>query len=227
VLGPNGSGKSTLIQLLQGWLWPRKGGLEVLGRRFGENDLAELRQRVAWVGLEAESEFPAFQTVGDIALSGAMGTVGLQFEKPRPRKRQAARDALAALGLGALEKRPFAKLSQGQRRLALIARALAMRPHLLLLDEPASGLDPVARERFLRRIQGLLRKGSGPLVVYVTHHLEEILPGITHVLLMRRGRIVAAGAKREVLTRPMLETAYGTRLTLAKAGGRRFLRLGN
>jgi len=228
ILGPNGSGKSTLVQVLQGWLWPLSGAVSVLGRSFGEDDVDALRRRVAWVGSEVEPEFPAHQTVGDLAVSGAVGTLGIQFERPDPRQRAAARHALALLGLTSLAKRPFNQLSQGQRRLTVIARALAMGPDLLLLDEATSGLDPVARERFLERIQNLLKRDSGPasrknshpLVIYITHHLEEVLPGFTHVLLLREGRVVAAGPRKEVLTPALLKKTFAARFTLSSRRGR-------
>jgi iron complex transport system ATP-binding protein len=217
VLGPNGSGKSSLVQMLQGWLWPQAGNLTVLGRRFGSDDVAELRRRVAWVGSEAEPEFPGRQTVADIVLSGAVGTHGLQFERPSARQRAAAKRALAELGLTALSRRPFQRLSQGQRRLAVIARAVAMRPDLLLLDEASAGLDPVARAGFLCRVGRLIRRGAeGPAVVYSTHHLEEVLPGFTHVLLLRRGRVVGAGPRKSMLTPRRLRAAFGARFEIPR-----------
>ncbi len=209
VLGPNGSGKSTLVQLLQGWLWPRDGSLEVLGRRFGEDDIGELRRHVAWVGSEAEPELPGRQTVADIAASGTVGTLGLQCDRPGRRQRVVAAEALRVLGLSLLADRPFRQLSQGQRRLVLIARAVAMKPDLLLLDEPTAGLDPVARARFLARVKQLLRRGRGsPAVLYITHHIEEIAPGFTHALLLRRGQVVAAGPKEKILTSGLLKATY-------------------
>lgn len=210
VLGPNGSGKSTLVQLLQGRLWPRDGSVEVLGRRFGEDDVAELRRRLAWVGSEAEPELPGRQSVADIAASGAVGTLGLQFERPDRRQRAAGASALRLLGIARIGDRPFRQLSQGQRRLALIARALAMEPDLLLLDEPTAGLDPAARGKFLARIGRLLRRSAArPAVLYITHHLDEVQPGFTHVLLLRQGRAVAADRRERVLTRAILQKTFG------------------
>lgn len=228
VLGPNGSGKSSLVQMLQGRLWPQDGDLSVLGRAFGEDDVAELRRHIAWVGNEVEPEFPEWQTVGDVAASGALGTLGIQFDAPGKAHRAAATRALRAVGMEALAKRPFTRLSQGQRRRAVIARALAMRPDLLLLDEPTSGLDPVAREDFLARLSGLLRpatpRSARPVVIYITHYVEEILPAFTHVLLLREGRAVAAGPKAKVLTPALLEKTFGAKLRVERRGGRIWLR---
>ena len=229
VLGPNGSGKSTLVQVLQGWLWPQEGTVSVLGRDFGSDDVSELRRHVAWVGNEVEPEFPANQTVADLAASGAVGTLGIQFDIPNAKQKSTVQKALRLLGLTQLAKRPFRQLSQGQRRLAVIARALIMRPDLLLLDEPTSGLDPVAREHFLERVASLLRpdskSGFQPGVIYITHHLEEILPGFTHVLLLREGRVVAAGPREQVLTPALLEKTFAARFTISSRDGRQWTQL--
>jgi iron complex transport system ATP-binding protein len=226
ILGPNGSGKSTLVQMLQGRLWPQDGDLSVLGRAFGEDDVAELRRHVAWVGNEAEPEFPAWQTVGEVVASGALGTLGIQFENPGKRERLEAGRAMRLLGIGHLAKRPFDQLSQGQRRRTVIARALAMKPDLLLLDEACNGLDPVSRESFLKSLAKLLRPDSRPAVIYITHHTEEILPAFTHVLLLREGKVVAAGSKTKVLTPALLEKTFGAKLKITRQGGRVWLRAG-
>lgn len=227
VLGPNGSGKSSLVQMLQGWLWPQDGTLSVLGREFGEHDVSELRRHVAWVGNELEEEVPPHQTVGELVASGAVGTLGIQFETPGKKEKAVAARALRLLGLAPLAKRPFNRLSQGQRRRAVIARALAMEPDLLLLDEATGGLDPVTRERFLEALDKLLRptaKRPGPALVYITHHSEEILPSFTHVLLLREGRVVAAGPKAKVLTPGLLEKTFGAKLKISRHDGRIWLR---
>ncbi len=226
VLGPNGSGKSTLVQMMQGRLWPQEGSLSVLGREFGEDDVAELRTHIAWVGNEVEPEFPEWQVVADVAASGALGTLGVQFEAPGKVHREAAARALRLLGIGHLAARPFNRLSQGQRRRAVIARALAMKPDLLLLDEATNGLDPVARESFLKSLEKLVRPDSRPAILYITHHTEEILPSFTHVLLLRGGKVVAAGPKAKVLTPALLERTFGAKLRVTRRDGRVWLTAG-
>lgn len=226
VLGPNGSGKSTLVQMMQGRLWPQDGSLSVLGRAFGEDDVAELRTHIAWVGNEVEPEFPEWQSVADVAASGALGTLGLQFDVPKKEHRDAAARALRMMDIAHLATRPFNRLSQGQRRRAVIARALAMKPDLLLLDEATNGLDPVARESFLKSLAKLIRPDSRPAILYITHHTEEILPAFTHVLLLRGGKVVAAGPKSKVLTPALLEKTFGAKLRVIRRDGRIWLLAG-
>jgi len=229
ILGPNGSGKSSLIQMLQGWLWPQEGTISVLGRDFGEDDVSELRRHVAWVGNELENEVMAHQTVAELVASGTVGTLGIHFENPGAKQKSEANKALKIMGLAELSKRPFNRLSQGQRRRAVIARALAMKPDLLLLDEATGGLDPVTRETFLKNLDKLLRPGTarkeaGPALIYITHHPEEILPSFTHVLLLRAGKVVAAGPKAKVLTPALLEKTFGAKLKFSRHDGRLWLR---
>ncbi len=225
LLGPNGSGKSSLLSVLQGLLWPIEGEIRVLGRLFGESDLSELRRLIGFVGNEIEPEFPDWQTVEEIAWSGGVGTVGLRFDKPTPADRQRARRLLGAAGIGHLAKRRFAFLSQGQRRMATIVRALMVKPGLLILDEPASGLDPVARENFLAKLTALMKNPAGPVILYVTHHVEEILPSFTHVLMLKQGRAVAQGAVAQALTAKNLGKVFGQAVVLKRSQGRYTLRL--
>jgi iron complex transport system ATP-binding protein len=225
LLGPNGSGKSSLLAMLQGLLWPQEGEIRVLGNRFGESDLTGLRRVIGWVGNDIEPEFPAWQTVEQIAWSGCVGTVGLRFDAPSARDRARARRLLRAAGIGHLEKRRFVQLSQGQRRMATIVRALMVKPGLLILDEPASGLDPVAREGFLERLSALMRDPAGPAILYVTHHVEEILPEFTHALLLRQGKALGFGKMKDCLTEANLGKVFGRAVVLKKIDGRFSLRL--
>ena len=230
LLGPNGSGKSSLLSVLQGRLWPIEGEMRVLGRAFGESDLSELRRRIGWVGSDIEPEFPGGQSVEQIVLSGRVGTVGIKFDLPTARDRAEARRALRQAGILSLARRPYAFLSQGQRRLVTIARALMVRPGLLILDEPAAGLDPVAREAFLEKLGGLMRRGSGPrarapVILYVTHHIEEIIPAFTHALLLRRGRALARGPLPSCLTAALLGRLFDRPVRVERREGRYSLRL--
>lgn len=226
VLGPNGSGKSSLLAVMQGWLWPQAGEVQVLGRRFGEEDLSEMRRHIGWVGAEIEGEFPRWQSVGDIVASGGVGTIGLQFDAPGNAIQREAVRSLRQVGLGGYEKRPCKHLSQGQTRLLTIARALLTRPRLLILDEPCTGLDPVARERFLGRLSALLRKKQAPSAFFVTHHVEEIVPEITHALLLRAGQVVAAGPLAKVLTPENFRKTFGVQASLRRRDGKYRLVLG-
>lgn len=225
LLGPNGSGKSSLMSVLQGLLWPIEGHIRVLGRRFGEADLSGMRRLIGWVGNEIEPEFPSWQNVEQIVLSGSVGTVGIRFDHPTARDRRRAKDLLRQAGLGDQAGRPFAWLSQGQRRMATIARALMVKPGLLILDEPAAGLDPVAREMFLGRLAALMAGRGGPVILYVTHHVEEIIPSFTHGLILKEGRVLAQGPLSECLTAGNLGLAFGRKVRLSRREGRFSLRL--
>jgi iron complex transport system ATP-binding protein len=225
LLGPNGSGKSSLMAVLQGLLWPLEGQVRVLGRTFGESDLSEMRRTIGWVGNDIEPELPPWQTVEQIVLSGCVGTVGLRFDEPTAADRRRARALMRKAGILRLAKRPFLHTSQGQRRMVIIARALMVKPGLLILDEPAAGLDPVARELFLSRLAALMRSRGGPSVLYVTHHVEELIPEMTHALLLREGRVLASGPMGACLTASHLSRTFGRKVRLTRSGGRWALRL--
>jgi iron complex transport system ATP-binding protein len=225
LLGPNGSGKSSLMAVLQGLLWPLEGRIRVLGRTFGEADLSILRRHIGWVGIDIEPEFPSWQTVEQVVLSGVVGTVGLRFDRPTAADRVRARSLMRKAGILPLASRPYAWTSQGQRRMATIVRALLVKPGLLILDEPAAGLDPVAREMFLSRLAALMGKRGGPSILYVTHHVEEIIPAFTHALLLREGKAVARGPLASALTAANLARTFGRPVRLRRRDGRYSLRL--
>lgn len=219
VLGANGSGKTTLLSALTAYLSPTSGVIEVLGNRYGETDWRELRKRIGLVSSSirqwmADDE-PALETVisGKYAVIDYAGPV-----KPADRRR--AIGILRKIECGHLLKRPWRVLSQGERQRLLIGRALMAGPPLLVLDEPCAGLDPVARERFLQFLQRLGRRRHAPTLVLVTHHIEEIIPAISHVLLLKAGKVMDQGAKETVLTSARLSRAFDAKIKLQAIDGR-------
>jgi iron complex transport system ATP-binding protein len=198
---------------------PSAGEITLLGQRFGECDWRELRKRVGLVSSSvrqkmAEDE-PALETVvsGKLAMIDFWGRVGRS-------DRVRALHLLRQLGCERLAERPWRVLSQGERQRVLIGRALMAQPELLILDEPCAGLDPAAREHFLQFLQQLGRRKDSPVLVLVTHHVEEILPAFSHVLILKSGRVLKAGRKAQVLTAAALSRAFNTRATLRKMRAR-------
>lgn len=219
ILGANGSGKTSLLAALTGYLTPTAGEITLLGRRYGETDWRELRRRVGIVSssirqMMAESE-PALDTVA----SGKYAMIDF-WGRPPPADRKAAQRILKQTECAHLAGRPWAFLSQGERQRVLIGRALMARPRVLILDEPCAGLDPAARERFLHFLQRLGSRRGAPALVLVTHHVEEIMPLFGHVLLLRDGKVLAAGERGGVLTSRRLSDAFRARIRLLNSGGR-------
>ncbi len=216
VLGLNGSGKTSLLRLVSGYLWPTEGTVQVLGMTFGKTDLRDLRSRIGLVSTYLkewlERDYPE-ETVLNVVTSGFGAFIGRGKTK-NPEIEEPATEILTRLGGGNLERRPFAKLSQGQKQIVLIARALAPRPDLLLLDEPCAGLDLAAREALLSSLERVTGEGEKPVVIYVTHHPEEILPFFSHTLLLRDGEAVAQGEKTQALTSQNLTSAFGLPLEI-------------
>jgi len=219
VLGANGSGKTTLLQILAGYVWPSRGHVTVLGERFGETDLRELRKRIGWVGSFLGVQFPPAQRPLDLIVSGKFASIGI-YESPREEDYSRARDLAFRLGCESVLDSPYAVLSQGEKQRLLIARALIHDPELLILDEPCGGLDLVAREQLLRKLVELGSEGSGPTMILVTHHLQEIMPVFENVLLLKDGRCLAKGRKAQVLTAELLKEAFGIPIQLSQNGDR-------
>ena len=205
IVGPNGAGKTTLLRVLAADLWPSRGQVAVLGRRFGGSDLRELRQAIGVVSTATADRIPEWETGRAIV---------------DPAERGAAGAALATLGAAHLAERVYSTMSQGERQRVLIARALAVGPSLLLLDEPCAGLDPVARERFLADLGSLAERIDAPSLVLVTHHIEEIPPFVTHLLALRDGAVVARGPIRDVLTDDAMSTTFGVPCRVERDQGR-------
>lgn len=220
VLGPNGAGKTTLLTLCAARMHPTSGSVTVLGQELGETDTQELRIRVGLASAALADIIPPGETVRNLVLTAAYGITGRWREEYESVDERRADDLLAAFGMHAFADRTFATLSEGERKRVQIARALMADPELLLLDEPAAGLDLGGREELLAALTELAGDRRSPAMVLVTHHVEEIPVGFTHVLLMKDGRIVAAGPLAETLTEENLAAAYGINVQLRQDEGR-------
>jgi iron complex transport system ATP-binding protein len=220
LLGPNGAGKTTLLAIAAAGLFPSAGTVDLLGERFGEVNLGELRTRVGLSSSSLNDRVPPQEKAVDVVVTAAHGVLGRWTESYDPSDLARASDLLARVGLRAFAHRRFGTLSEGERKRVLLARALMTDPELLLLDEPAAGLDLGAREALLRLLTRLSASHDAPPSVLVTHHVEEIPEGTTHALLLSRGRVVAAGPVVDVLTGPLLTQAFGIPLQVAGSGGR-------
>ncbi len=220
VLGPNGAGKSTLMHVAGASLFPSRGTVDLLGERFGAADLGELRTRVGLSSSALGDRIPPHEKALDVVVTASYGLVGRWSERYDPTDVARAQQLLGRMGLRAFADRRFGTLSEGERKRVLLARALMTDPELLLLDEPAAGLDLGAREALLRLLTRLAQDEDAPPTVLVTHHVEEVPIGTTHALLLSRGRSLAAGPVREVLTGPLLSRAFGLPLVVEERDGR-------
>ncbi|HEY7713823.1 MAG TPA: ATP-binding cassette domain-containing protein [Candidatus Binatia bacterium] len=222
ILGPNGSGKTTLLKLACGYLWPNAGGVI---RRQGKRltYLPELRKSMGWVSAALPGEIPVEEKALNTVISGKfaqIGYLGGRWGQARRIDYARARRYLQELGCAELSEQPFGTLSQGEQQKVLIARARMTRPYLIVLDEPCAGMDPGGREKFLAALNGLGRQKKIPALIYVTHHIEEILPLFGQTLVLRDGKVLHAGPTRSVLKREVLKSLYGVSLTMVKRKGR-------
>ena len=224
VLGPNGAGKTTLLQIAAANLHPTSGDAYVFGQRLGSVDVFELRPRIGLSSAALAQRIPAGEQVIDLVVSAGYSVLGRWREAyGRLDVRRAAR-LLERLGVVGMEERTYGTLSEGERKRVQIARALMTDPELLLLDEPAAGMDLGGREDLLRRLTRLAADPGAPASVLVTHHVEELPPGISHVLLLRDGAVVAAGLARDVLTAQSLSATFGLSLRIERRDGRWYAR---
>jgi iron complex transport system ATP-binding protein len=224
VLGPNGAGKTTLLRVAAAELHPTSGRVTVLGERLGRTDVFELRTRIGLSSAALAARVPGDEKVSDVVVSAGYAVLGRWRERYDELDTGRATDLLAAMGVAHLADRTFGTLSEGERKRTLIARAMMTDPELLLLDEPAAGLDLGGREDLVARLSTLAMDPDAPATVLVTHHVEEIPPGFTHALLLRGGGVVAQGLLDDVLTADTLSDTFGQRLVLDRSGGRFFAR---
>ena len=215
ILGANGSGKTSLLSALTGYLTPTAGGITVLGETFGASDWRELRKHIGLVSSAIRQRVPDDEDALTTVVSGKDAMIGYWGDTKIP-DRKIARQLLRKVEAEYLADRPWLVLSQGERQRVLIARSLMARPRLLILDEPCAGLDPVAREQFLTFLNRLGTQRGAPALVLVTHHVEEIMPAFTHALLLREGRVVAAGERSRVLTSAQLSRTFAAPLRLVR-----------
>jgi iron complex transport system ATP-binding protein len=223
LLGRNGCGKSTVLEIITGYLFPTSGTVDVLGNRYGQVDLREVRKKIGYISPALIEKFTLRDPVWEIVAGGAFAYLRIYEAVPSEIKDNAFRE-LERVGLLELANQPFGTLSQGERKKAMLARTMMASPELLILDEPCAGLDLYEREKFLESLSSFSSRELSML--YVTHHIEEIVPIFTHAALMADGRIDAQGAKREVLRPELLQQAYDLPLTVEWADDRPWIRVG-
>jgi iron complex transport system ATP-binding protein len=220
VLGPNGAGKTTLLQLASAHLHPSRGSAEILGETLGAVDVFELRPRIGLSSAALAERLPGREKVRDVVLTASYAMVGRWREVYEDLDAGRADELLTALGVAHLADRRYGTLSEGERKRVQIARALMTDPELMLLDEPAAGLDLGGREDLVRRLGLIAQDADAPALVLVTHHVEEIPVGFTHALLLRNGRVVSAGPIAAALTTATLVDCFGIDLELSRTGDR-------
>jgi iron complex transport system ATP-binding protein len=220
VIGPNGAGKTTLLQVLAAQIHPTYGVAGLLGEVLGTVDVFELRPRIGLTSAAVAERIPRGERVHDVVVSASYAVLGRWREEYDELDHDRAGELLTQLRIDRLASRTFGTLSEGERKRVQIARALMTDPELLLLDEPAAGLDLAGRESLVRTLGELAEDPYAPASVLVTHHVEEIPPGITHAMLLKAGHTVAAGPLRETLTAETLSETFELPLSLTESDGR-------
>lgn len=222
LFGLNGSGKTTLLNLLCGYIWPTTGDIHVLGHKFGEIDLRELRKSIGWVSSSLQERIHGGEKAQHLVVSGKFASFGL-YDKPEDEDYDRVAALMEQLRCGHLKDRTYQTCSQGEQQKLLIARALMASPKLLILDEATNGLDFISKEGLLDSINELARQPDAPNMLYVTHHTEEILPIFAHTLLLRRGREFTQGKTSEVLSTESLSEFFEMPVQVDWNGNRAWL----
>ena len=220
VLGPNGAGKTTLLEISAGRLHPTSGTVKILGEQLGRVDVFELRPRIGYAGNALSARVPNSERVSDAVMTAAYGVLGRWQEEYDEVDIRRCNDLLAAFGMEGFGDRTYGSLSEGEKKRVQLARSLMTDPELLLLDEPASGLDLGGREDLILALGEIIGGKHAPTTMMVTHHVEEIPAGVTHVLLLKGGKVQAAGPVAETLTAENLSATFGQDIELAQLHGR-------
>ena len=222
ILGPNGAGKTTLLQLLAALIHPTRGDVRILGERMGSVDVFELRPRIGFTSSAMLELLPADEKVIDVVLTSAYAIAGRWIEDYDLWDESRAKALLTTFGVRELGERTFGTLSEGEKKRVQISRALMADPEVLLLDEPAAGLDLGGREDILQRITSYTSDDNAPATIIVTHHIEEIPAGTTHALMLKDGKALYAGSISDVLTETNINEVFGVNISLTFNGRRYF-----
>lgn len=217
ILGLNGSGKTSLLKLITAEYWTSQGSVEVLGNQFGGTDISNMRTKIGIVGSFIAERLSPQMLAEKIVLTGKYKS-SILYTEYGEKELEEARQMLISIGGEHLLGRIYASLSQGEKQLLLIARSLMEEPEILILDEATSGLDLFAREKLLTQIEQITSLPNAPTIIYVTHHAEEITRSFTHVLLLKKGQIIAEGPKNEVLTETILSDFYDQKVSIVPLG---------
>lgn len=220
ILGLNGSGKTSLLKLITAEYWTSQGSMEVLGNQFGGTDISNIRTKIGIVGSFIAERLSPHMLAEKIVLTGKYKS-SILYTEYGEKELEEARQMLISIGGEHLLGRIYASLSQGEKQLLLIARSLMESPEILILDEATSGLDLFAREKLLTQIEQITSLPNAPTIIYVTHHAEEITRSFTHVLLLKKGNIIAKGPKNEVLTEEILSDFYDQPVSIVPLGDER------
>ncbi|WP_205395555.1 ABC transporter ATP-binding protein [Streptococcus lutetiensis] len=220
ILGLNGSGKTSLLKLITAEYWTSQGNVEVLGNQFGGTDISNMRTKIGIVGSFIAERLSPHMLAEKIVLTGKYKS-SILYTEYGEKELEEARQMLISIGGEHLLGRIYASLSQGEKQLLLIARSLMESPEILILDEATSGLDLFAREKLLTQIEQITSLPNAPTIIYVTHHAEEITRSFTHVLLLKKGNIIAKGPKNEVLTEKILSDFYDQPVSIVPLGDER------
>lgn len=207
ILGLNGSGKTTLLNMINGYIWPTTGTISILGQTFGKTDLRELRKSIGWVSSSLGERIKGSSLVEEIVVSGKFSSIGL-YDSFSETDRKKALDIMEKLGCNQLVGRTYQTCSQGEKQKVLIARGLMGSPKLLILDEPTNGLDFLSREDLLRTVNLLVEQENAPTILFVTHHVEEILPVFSKILLLKEGTVYNRGWTEEIFTSDSLSQFF-------------------